>query len=170
MLTAYFKLRSRIDRLVQSIRARYSEQILCQPTCIDCCQAGLTLVLVEAVAIGSAHGVEPERIHLQAGQSPRFSEGRCSLLDEKSLCAVYNDRPLICRTHGLPLKYSDSNEIRVCEKNFIYQTPHRSAMLNVDNMETALFAVNLEYCRRAGLNPMGRVPIDRLVQLIGKSC
>jgi hypothetical protein len=66
----------------------------------------------------------------------------------------------------LPLRYPEKTEISFCKLNFISETPHRSAVLDMTTVETALFAVNLDYCRRQGLNPMARVAIDRLASLI----
>jgi len=166
MLESYFALRTRIDRFQASVRARYGEQINCHAGCASCCAAGLTIVLVEAVSLGTAFDIAEERIYLQAGQPPLSDTGRCALLNENDLCAVYAARPLICRTHGLPLQYPDQAEISICEKNFLFQKPHQSAILDVSNMEKALFAVNLEYCRHVGLNPLARVAVDRLAEMI----
>ena len=105
MLKSYYALRTRIDRFSTSVRARYSDEIVCAPGCAECCQAGLTLVMVEAVVLGLALDIPEERIHLQAGQPPFSEEGSCALLSPDKLCTVYATRPLICRTHGLPLQY-----------------------------------------------------------------
>ncbi|MCP4601006.1 MAG: YkgJ family cysteine cluster protein [Proteobacteria bacterium] len=168
MLQSYNALRTRIDRFAASVRARYSDQMVCRVGCAECCKAGLTMVMIEAVALGKAYGIEEERIHLQAGQPALSEEGRCALLGPDDLCTVYATRPLICLTHGLPLKYPDQEKIVYCEKNFISQIPHKSAVLDIANMETALFAVNLEYCRKTGMNPLARVAIDRLSLLISE--
>lgn len=166
MTESYLALRTRVDRLATSLRARYEDQMMCGPACCECCLAGLTVTLVEAVAIGQEKGIEEERVLLQAGQPPLFADGLCRFLDSRSLCSIYNSRPLICRTHGLPLKHSDTDAISACEKNFLTQPPHGSLSVDMDNLETALFAANLEYCRRQGLNPMTRVSLDRLAVLI----
>jgi hypothetical protein len=141
-------------------------QIACRPGCTDCCQGGLTVVVVEAIVIGRALNIAEERILLQAGQPPLHTQGRCTLLGSDELCSIYPARPLICRTHGLPLRYPDTPELSLCEKNFGTSTPHNSAILEMSNVETALFAANLDYCRRNGLNPMARVALDRLASLI----
>ena len=66
----------------------------------------------------------------------------------------------------MPLKYPDG-EVSICDLNFVGMDPHNSAVFDVDNLETALFAANLDYCQRMGLHPMSRVAIDRLAQLAG---
>lgn len=163
----YLQLRSRVDRFVESVTARYSEQIACRPGCASCCVGGLTMVMVEAVALGQFLGVHPERVYLQAGQPPLQEEGGCALLDEDGRCRAYGVRPLICRTQGMPLLYPDRDGISTCELNFVGLEPHGSAIFDMENLETALFAANLDYCRKVGLHPTSRVAIDRLVELAG---
>ena len=165
MMKGYLQLRTRVDRFVESVTARYSEQIVCKPGCSSCCVAGLTIVMVEAVVLGKALGLDPERVFLQAGQPPLKTEGYCPLLDDDNRCIAHGERPLICRTQGMPLKYPDSEEISVCELNFVGLEPHGSAVFDMGNLETALFAANLDYCQRVGLHPLSRVAIDRLFQL-----
>ncbi len=167
MLESYLSLRRRIDRFSASVHARYLDEIHCRRGCFDCCKAGLTLTAVEAVNLGQFLGFSRDRVLLQAGQHPLHLEGYCSFLGEAGQCRVYEERPIVCRTHGLPLAYADEPEIVTCEKNFSVHPPHRSAVLNMENVATALFAVNLEFCRKAGVNPMSRVPIDRIAALKG---
>jgi Fe-S-cluster containining protein len=166
MLHSYHQLRTRIDRFVESVFARYSEQIACRPGCGQCCCGGLTLVMVEAVVLGEALGIEAERVHLQAGQPPLYEDGHCGLLDDENRCMIYKDRPLICRTQGMPLKYPGA-EVSTCDLNFVGLEPLHSAVFDMDNLEIALFAANLDYCQRMGIHPMSRVAIDRLARLSG---
>ena len=165
MLNSYLQLRSRVDRHVQSVVARYDEQIACKLGCDRCCVGGLTLVLVEAVALGRALGIEDERVFLQAGQPTLNETGKCALLDADGRCTAYRARPLICRTQGIPIAYPDAAELSCCELNFDTAAPHRSLALDAQNLETALFAANLSYCRERDLDPLSRVAIDRLARL-----
>jgi uncharacterized protein len=166
MLKAYTMLRSRVDRFADQVVARWGDQIVCRAGCSECCQAGLTLTLVEAVAIGESLGIAPERVFLQAGQPSHREDGRCVLLDESAFCRIYGSHPIICRTHGLPLKYPEEDRVRYCEKNFNSLEPHGSAVFDIAALEKALFAVNVDYCRKQGFNPLSRVAIDRLASLM----
>lgn len=163
----YLQLRTRVDRFVDSILGRYSEQIACRMGCSQCCAPGLTVVLVEAVLVGDALGISQERVLLQAGQPPLSERGACALLDAAGNCEAYAARPLTCRVQGLPLKYPDSAELSVCPLNFVGAEPHPSSVFDVENLDTALFAANLDFCQRNGLRPMSRVALDRLAQLAG---
>lgn len=164
MPDGYLALVKRVDRLADSIEGRYGEHISCRPTCDECCVAGLTVVLVEAVIIGKALGIPEERIQLQAGQPPLSDEGRCAMLTDDGLCKIYKNHPIICRTHGFPLRYDD-NQISVCYKNFLVKIPHESAIIDMEDINTALFNANFDYCRKRGLNPMARVAMDRIAEL-----
>ncbi|HUT77826.1 MAG TPA: YkgJ family cysteine cluster protein [Polyangia bacterium] len=152
---------------MESIIARYPDQIFCRPGCASCCVGGLTLCAVEAVALGEGLGIERDRVHLQAGQSPLHADGQCAFLDADTLCRVHAHRPLICRTQGMPLLHPDSEGVSTCELNFRSLDPHPTAVVHMENLETTLFAANLTYCRTAGLHPMVRMPMDRLAQLSG---
>ena len=165
MPQGYLSLRKRVDRISESIQARYGEHISCRPACFECCQAGLTVVLVEATVIGKAFGIEEERIHLQAGQPPLHDEGSCAMLTEDGHCRIYRHHPIICRTHGFPLRYEE-NQITVCYKNFLVREPHESAIIDMQDINTALFNANFNYCRQRGLSPMARVAIDRIYELM----
>ena len=161
----YLSLRKRVDRIGESIEARYGEHIACRPACFECCQAGLTLVLVEAAVIGKALGIAEERIFLQAGQPPLYEEGACAMLTEDGLCRIYRNHPIICRTHGFPLRYEE-NQITICYKNFLVREPHESAIIDMQDINTQLFNANFNYCRQRGLSPMARVAIDRIYELM----
>lgn len=47
----------------------------------------------------------------------------CPNLDDKGLCMMYDDRPLVCRTFGLPLREKSRYIGDVCELNFTAATP-----------------------------------------------
>jgi hypothetical protein len=163
----YLQLRTRVDRFVDSIAGRYSEQIACRAGCNRCCAPGLTVVIVEAVLVGQALGISPERVFLQAGQPPLSEKGACALIDASGNCAVYAERPITCRVQGLPLKIHGDDALSICDLNFVGEEPHESSVFDLENLETALFAANLDFCQRAGLRPMSRVALDRLAELAG---
>lgn len=167
MWTNYIQLQARVDRFVDSVVSRYSEQISCRAGCNLCCAPGLTVVMVEAVAVGRALGIPQERVFLQAGQPPLSETGSCALLDASGSCSVYADRPLTCRVQGMPLRYPKEDRIDSCELNFVDYEPHPSAVFDMNNLESALFAVNLDFCKHAGMRPMSRVALDRLAELAG---
>jgi Fe-S-cluster containining protein len=69
---------------------------------------------VEAAVIRENHGALLEH------ESPH-PPGACAFLDESGACRIYADRPYVCRTQGLPLRWmEDDHEARdVCALNLM---------------------------------------------------
>ena len=58
--------------------------------------------------------IEAERIRrrhadLLSGGTPH-PVGRCAFLDERGSCRIYEDRPYVCRTQGLPLRWLEDDQ------------------------------------------------------------
>ena len=94
-------------------------------------------------------------------------EKKCLLLRE-GLCSVYEQRPIICRTQGLPLGYIDEEagtiEVSACELNFTQSYPFtHDDLLFMDTFNRRLAGLNQQYCCSAGLRPERRIPISDLI-------
>lgn len=70
----------------------------CALGCTRCCQDDLTVFEIEAALIQRHHGEL-----LQTGEP--HPVGACAFLDPKGGCRVYAQRPYVCRTQGLPLRW-----------------------------------------------------------------
>jgi hypothetical protein len=57
---------------------------------------------------------EALRRRLESGRE----DPRCVLLDDEGRCRVYEARPLICRSHGLPIRVGSPPRRDVCSLNF----------------------------------------------------
>jgi hypothetical protein len=128
------------------------------------------VVAVEAVVLGAQLGLEPAVVHELLGQPPLAARGRCALLNRVGHCTGYPGRPIVCRTEGLPLSYPAPTGTVVCEQNFQGVDPEPADTFDMTNLETALFAVNLDYCRRTGLDPLDRAAIDRITAAAKRKC
>ena len=73
-------------------------RLRCRRGCASCCVDGLTVFAVEAEAIRRHHA------DLLAGGTPH-PPGACAMLDAEGGCRVYDHRPYVCRTQGLPLRW-----------------------------------------------------------------
>ena len=94
------RIHREVDRAARRLERRHRERLLCARGCHDCCVDGITVFEVEALRIRQAH---PEL--LQDGDP--YPEGACAFLDPHGACRVYDDRPYVCRTQGLPLRWID---------------------------------------------------------------
>lgn len=77
---------------------------------------------------------------------------RCPLL-QNHLCLLYHARPIICRTHGLPITYTMDNTrfSDCCPLNLTdASTVSGAHAVDVDKINTLLSAVNSIYLSHSG--------------------
>lgn len=145
MLRNYQQLSDRVAELCGQIEERCSEHLACKEGCDSCCRH-LSLFWVEAVALAwelkQVDPVAAETIRQQARSATET--GPCPLL-LGGRCLLYSARPLICRTHGLPLLLERDGERRIdyCPLNFQQATTLPSgALVNLETLNATLAAVN----------------------------
>ena len=139
----------------------------CQKGCCNCC-LNLSVWPVEFYSI-------VEEMKAFEWEIPEFNEtAGCGFLKD-GLCAIYPFRPLICRTHGLPLVYwHDETDpqgwgVMFCEKNFtgsdeIDFGPDNT--LNMDEVNEKLARLNLAFIEERkdlGLEPTSRIELRQLL-------
>jgi len=144
-LDAYRQLVARIDAFCHAVEERFADQLACRAGCDSCCRH-LTLFPVEAAALVEALRSLPdaELASLQAIARHSASDGPCPLL-AAGLCRLYPARPLICRTHGLPLLVREEQGARVdrCPLNFTgCDSLPGSSILDLDALNQPLVAIN----------------------------
>jgi len=111
VLARYQELCADCDALGRRVHETFGKQWQCRPGCSGCCQL-LTVCGLEAVAL-----LKSGLLLGNAGQAAA-GDGLCCLLRDNR-CLVYEQRPLICRTHGLPLVSSTltEGEVDCCPLN-----------------------------------------------------
>ena len=89
-----------VDGEVQAITLRLGARITCRRGCSDCCVDHLTVF-----------GAEADRIRRDAVDRLVGAEahpaGACAFLDSEGACRIYEARPYVCRTQGMPLRWLD---------------------------------------------------------------
>lgn len=116
----YFQLLAQLDAEIERLCRGYGRQLKCRETCSSCCTE-LTLLPIEAESVRRACSVLPiehrKVIRRQAGSTGTS----CPFLSRRR-CLIYPARPIICRTHGLPVAYVDPEreivEVSACPLNF----------------------------------------------------
>jgi len=82
----------------------------------------------------------------------RTAAGQCEFLDGES-CAIYPARPIICRTHGLPLRSPDESRIDCCPLNFAnsdIQSLKKSDVFDIGRATMNLMRLNIAFCMLIG--------------------
>jgi len=98
-----------IDRDVRRLSEIHASRLNCRRGCSACCLDNLLVTRIEAEKIRRAHGA----LLADAEPHPR---GACAFLDEDGACRIYEDRPTICRSQGLPLRVIFENEAEEIEE------------------------------------------------------
>ena len=97
ILSAVAALHEAIDGQAGRLARRHTARLQCRLGCAGCCKDALTVLEVEAALIAERH---PEVLT----QAPH-PDGACAFLDAAGACRVYESRPYVCRTQGLPLRW-----------------------------------------------------------------
>lgn len=147
-LENYRALVERVDEICLRTSADFQSQISCRPGCDACCRH-LSVFAVEAAALTLAlsqlSGEEAAVIRQAARDASPQSP--CPLLHQ-GLCLLYQARPIICRTHGLPLliERDGARAVDFCPENFrgAASIPG-SAVIDLERLNTTLAAVNKLY-------------------------
>lgn len=177
ILRGYRRLTARVDAWSSDREGLFGDRIACRPGCAGCCQRSLSVSALEAAAIRDGvaeHGLaEPgagEAFVSPLAVLPE-AEGACAMLDPAGRCRIYSARPLICRTHGLPLAVQDEDGGLmgdVCPLSFDegggLADLASSDFLDVTTLDVILGALDLQYTRATGLEPGRRTSLSELAE------
>ena len=184
-LVNYRALIARVDAHKDRVQQVWSEQLACRRGCSGCCHRSLSVFPVEAAAIRSllaAGGLstEPpspddpvELIHPLTVLDPGASH-RCAFLDDSGACRIYKARPLICRSHGLPVAVRVDGELQgdTCPLNYReggLENVSAADFLDLDVVNTALAVVNAAFAEASGCEAGQRVELGLLAAEAGIS-
>lgn len=87
-----------VDSAARPVHEANASRLTCARGCAGCCVDELTVFTIEASVIVRHHG------ELLSTEAPH-PEGACAFLNERSECRIYEHRPYVCRTQGLPLRW-----------------------------------------------------------------
>jgi Fe-S-cluster containining protein len=163
LLKNYHALVHRVDSLCGEILRTYGDSITCRKGCDECCRH-ISVFWVEAVNLARAAGDLPKEqseVLLTRAES-LAGKDVCPLLHEGA-CLLYDHRPIICRTHGLPILIRQGADVQVdyCPRNFQnVETLPGNMILDLDRLNETLAAINLRFvsCYFDGREP----PVARL--------
>jgi Fe-S-cluster containining protein len=106
------RLHEEIDARAEALAQRHRGRLRCGRGCHACCVDGITVFEVEAERIRRNHAA------LLATGRPH-SPGACAFLGDAGECRIYADRPYVCRTQGLPLRWLEEDADEVVERRDI---------------------------------------------------
>lgn len=158
------------------VNEKYKSEMACKSGCAKCCYVSLSVFQTEAYRIIEwVMSLDPtaknnlRNILLQAEQpkgknTKNIAEKPCVFLRDDR-CAIYDARPTICRTQGLPLQYKvteKEKEVQLvvdhCPLNFpdSEQFPDKNAWLDLDRLNTLQSIAENFFCKNSPKEALDR--------------
>ncbi|MCX7786216.1 MAG: YkgJ family cysteine cluster protein [Spirochaetes bacterium] len=103
-LLPYRRFIKEVDALCDRLGAIHRTHLSCRKGCFTCC-TDISVLAVEAFSILRGVGTPLLGIPEEGKAFENINANYCVFLDLEGACKIYPYRPLICRTHGLPLLY-----------------------------------------------------------------
>jgi hypothetical protein len=98
ILTQLHSLYRMVDSRASDLAGIHGGRLRCARGCCDCCVDDISVNEAEA------HNIRARYPDLLAAGAPN-KKGSCAFLDEAGACRIYDARPYVCRTQGLPLHW-----------------------------------------------------------------
>jgi Fe-S-cluster containining protein len=191
----YQALLDKVAAFTRDAWARTQTQMACRRGCDSCCSVWLTLDQVEAAALRDALAALPSAARARvaergqrelAREAEQTSESpapaRCAMLERDGSCAVYEHRPLVCRTQGYALRYppgfipaaavrmrTSTGEVTHCPLNFAASPPTAADVLDAERVDQILALVNRRFSDAHGLDPELRYSLSQLAAALEAS-
>jgi hypothetical protein len=148
-VTRLGELTRKVDAFFVRVAERHGTDMQCETGCSDCCHVRLTITQIEASAIlahVTAWPVERRRALAETGAADR-----CAALDGDGRCKIYDARPLVCRSHGVPIRLRRGALpiVEACHRNFTHTAPDPDCVLDQATLSATLFAIDAAEPRAA---------------------
>jgi len=136
---------AKVDAFFARVEARHGGDMQCHTGCSDCCHARLTVTGVEARAIERelASWDAPRRAALAANAEVAPAD-HCAALDPGGRCLIYTVRPVVCRSHGAPIRLRQGSlpVVQSCFKNFTHTTPDPDCVIDQETLSALVLTVD----------------------------
>lgn len=152
----YTQLLGKVEALFHAVVSRHPVRFSCAKGCYGCCQPGLTVFSVEMAYINS--WIEKNKdvaLKIKDTSQMLMDPSFCRLLDKNGDCSIYEARPMICRSHGMPISWaengadqSSAEERDVCPLNFQgvdLNSLDRSDVLSLDKLNVLLSLIDRQF-------------------------
>jgi Fe-S-cluster containining protein len=167
-IDAYYSLRAEIDLLSQKLTDEHQKHLTCREGCDQCClNLNIFPVEYEAILAELTPAGIPSIAVITGEDDP------CTFLKDHS-CSIYPSRPIICRTHGLPLLFTNDEgtdmELALCELNFTDAADLEFTVDNTypeDSFVSRLYLINREFikhCKDPNYKGQQLIPLTNILR------
>jgi Fe-S-cluster containining protein len=157
------ELQAKVDAFFGRVLARHGGDMECLSGCSDCCRVRLTVTGVEASAIRAHVASWPDEQRRELARTG--GADRCAALDAAGRCRIYEARPLVCRSHGVPVRLSRGGlpVVESCPRNFRTTEADADCVLDQATLSAMLLAVDAEAASATGGAQPTRVDLASLL-------
>lgn len=150
------ELTRKVDAFFARVAERHGGDMQCATGCSDCCHVRLTVTEVEAAAIRAHVAAWPPEQRRALGVTG--PPDRCAALDPTGRCKIYDARPVVCRSHGAPirLRHGGLPVVQACHRNFTRTAPDPDCILDQETLSATLLVVDAAATAAAGPPAPGR--------------
>lgn len=166
----YIELRTEISESSEKLGTLHKDRMACKKGCSSCCM-NFKVLPVEYFSMLRQLKQSP----LRDFRNLDSEHDDCNFLIDHT-CQIYEARPIICRTHGLPLLFmnqeGDAWELSTCPLNFKkFNDFHTENTYPQDTYNSKLFMINREFIKNSGdgkFDDFDMLSINRLVEDLRK--
>lgn len=161
----YRELRNEVSEVSDKLSKLHKDEMACKKGCSECCMH-FSVLPVEYFSILEELKENPPEQYRELNEEA----DDCNFLIN-DLCQIYQSRPFICRTHGLPLLFmsqeGDEWELSTCPLNFTdFEGFHSENTYPQDTYNSKLFLINQEFVKNFKDEKFGdfdMISINRLI-------
>lgn len=166
VIDSYTSLVQDIEQEIRRLQDFYGDRLRCRPGCDECCMA-FSLLPAEAALVRLAYDNLKDEEKLIVQRQADVKTSHCPFLIRKK-CCIYTSRPLICRTHGLPVAYVNEEfetiEVSACPVNFPENVQFaQEGLLLMDSFNARLAEINYHFVQAKGLPPTTRLTLRQII-------
>lgn len=184
MSDEYAALVAKVEAFTSATFARRRSDMACRAGCDGCCHAWLSVSPVETAKVRAHVAALPlparealavrgrrELAREARGEQP----ARCAMLEDDGTCAVYEARPLVCRTQGHALRYpagfipeaavrsrAGEREVTYCPLNYQADAPRPEDVLDAERVDQILGVVNHRFASAQSVDSHERTGLSSL--------
>jgi Fe-S-cluster containining protein len=148
-MSRYPDLAAKVDAFFARVQARHGTEMKCNTGCHHCCFVRLSITRMEADAIrAEVSGWTADRKQALAANVVAAPAHHCAALAPGGRCLIYAVRPIVCRSHGAPIRMRDERSLPVvqaCSNNFTAHGPSAAdpdCILDQTTLSTMVLAVD----------------------------
>lgn len=171
ILKEYRDLRHEIDSVVKILEREHSSHLECKAGCDLCCM-DYGILPVEFFSI--LDELKSDNFQKESLKEMPADESFCVFL-QNHVCAIYKSRPIICRTHGLPLLFTNEDgewQLSACELNFTQFNFEKFTIDNTypqDKYNSKLFLLNRDFVAEyndENIEEFDLIPLKKLIKYL----